>query len=538
MSPQKHTADNYRSIQAADKKRKLVSPTQFSSMLIPDTDESALDSDTLETKRADRANSETVDEVDRQIDGALSTDDQTQTLPLDNNEPPPVVKKSKKEPATEPSEVTENGNPAHELSQKRSHHKKKSLATKREEKARAEEAAADQLRMQPRGSQLEAPSLPTSAIESSAGCQPESHEPIAQGDAHYGSFHSRLVFKSEPCAPNKIYLVPNDSSPEDDFGYKRMSAMEKFEKWRKKFLRLKDRDLRRNERVVYLIEGALHGPKNEATLWAAKLKSLTNQVQKEMPDTVVILVTSIPDSSFLANGLLRPWVDALRAFLQKDPCHFKVELKGDSISCAQQHEARLQEAMPEIEYVLAFITDLEHFQKHRCFPGDTVVPYESHKLKAKKKFDFKVRREGQPNPLREAPINASKEARSIVAVFPWISYERALEHAQQVKAAHDRALEYLDQASGGLIPKEKKPNTEYPPLEVLPFVEQDAAATVHPTSTAASTGADTKVVVDLTIEDDDEDKKEDRPKGARRKRDLDTGETLEVGAVMKKVKRT
>jgi hypothetical protein len=124
-----------------------------------------------------------------------------------------------------------------------------------------------------------------------------------------------------------------------------------------------------------------------------------------------------------------------------------------------------------------------------------------------------------------------------------------------VKTAHDRALEYLDQATAKSIPKNNKPNTEYPPLEVLPIVKQGLAAMLPPF-------ADTKAVIDLTIEDSDEDSKpvkiedgnedikiedciedyelikEDRPKGARRKRNLDTGETPEVGAAARMVRRT
>jgi hypothetical protein len=465
------------STHSANKQRKLVSPKHSSSMLILNIDEKALNS-ISEIKPADRVNSEGTGEVvrqiheaDRQIDGALSTDDQNQPRaaptqppesgasddgrsPLDNNEASPAVNDRKKGLANAPSEITVQGERAHEVSHKRNHHLKKTRKEKRKEKERAEAAAAQQEQlMLPRGLHSEASSLPTSAIESSADCQPESHEPIAQGDAHYGKFHSRLVFKSEPCAPTRMYFT-------DDFGYKRMSAMEKFEKWRKKLLRLKDRDLRRNERVVYLIEGALNGPKNEAALWAAKVKSLTNQIQKEMPDSVIILSTSIPASSFLANGLLRPWIDALRAFLQKDPYHFKVELKGDSIMDwdaaeyfqlyrsqnrfdreevarnmhdrevlsysqnkagqltsrelndarerlldfrAQKHEDDLQEAISEIEYARAFITDLQHFQQHRYFPGGAVIPYKSHKPKAKKNSTSRCRKIGNPILIKRHP---------------------------------------------------------------------------------------------------------------------------------------
>jgi hypothetical protein len=166
--------------------------------------------------------------------------------------------------------------------------------------------------------------------------QPVSHEPILPGQFGYGTFKSRIVFEADPCPPEQRY----GTSPEYDgrriaFTH-RMSATKKFMDWREKgpISRLKDRGLRNNQRLIYLIEHEPFGPRGEAAHWADGFKAMQKRMKILMPDSYIIVKTSVSASHFVGAGHFRQYVDALRYLVEANPHHFRVELEDESImSC-------------------------------------------------------------------------------------------------------------------------------------------------------------------------------------------------------------
>ncbi|KAF2684891.1 hypothetical protein K458DRAFT_403835 [Lentithecium fluviatile CBS 122367] len=248
-----------------------------------------------------------------------------------------------------------------DTSEKRGHKKKMSTKAKRAERAKAKTAfLQDQEREnqeleeaaknisnkadQPESSsaagadttaQCHSPETATSLPKDATSLkyQPVSHELILEGEFGYGRFKSRLVFEADPCPPEDRYATSVHFSGYHITSSHRMSATRKFHDWRNKgkMSKLKDGELRRNERLVYLVEHAPFGPKGEAGYWADEFKTMEKWVKNLMPDSYVVIKTHIPPSGFVGAGQFRQYVDALRYLLKTCPHHFSVELEDESI---------------------------------------------------------------------------------------------------------------------------------------------------------------------------------------------------------------
>lgn len=193
--------------------------------------------------------------------------------------------------------------------------------------------------------------------------QPISHEPILLGEIGYGLFKSRLVFEADPCPPEKLFggldyenfeytnvkegtnrikadgtkskkkYTGSGAEMNVDTVFQRMSASEKLTLWRNNgtISKLKDGEIRRNERLIVLLEHEPCGPKVEASRWADKVKHLEHVLKKNLPDSHITLRTFISASDFVGDGRFRPYINVLLDLLRKYPHHFCVELEDQSI---------------------------------------------------------------------------------------------------------------------------------------------------------------------------------------------------------------
>jgi hypothetical protein len=154
---------------------------------------------------------------------------------------------------------------------------------------------------------------------------PLSHEPILPGEYGHGRLKSRLVFEADPCPPE--YRNANVS------GYYRVSAAEKFDKWRQNgpISKLDDEDIRKNERLVYLLEHEPCGPTGEPSRWGDKLLYTAKWVKSLMPDSFIIIRTVIPANDSVPSGQYIDYLNSLRKLVTEFPYHFSVQLEDESI---------------------------------------------------------------------------------------------------------------------------------------------------------------------------------------------------------------
>jgi len=161
---------------------------------------------------------------------------------------------------------------------------------------------------------------------------PVSHVPIHPDDpGHCRGLKSRIIFEADPCPSQYSYspLVGDRDNP----GFYRMSALEKFRDWRNKgkISKLKDGELRRNERHVILKEHDPCGPLGEVERWSDNLKNLEKWMKRLMPDSFVEIHTIIPINKHMAIGRFRNYIETLKYLLTTYPYHFAVTIEDDSI---------------------------------------------------------------------------------------------------------------------------------------------------------------------------------------------------------------
>ncbi|KAF2876207.1 hypothetical protein BDV95DRAFT_590364 [Massariosphaeria phaeospora] len=194
--------------------------------------------------------------------------------------------------------------------------------------------------------------------------QPELHEPIRENEDGHGTYHSFLVFESEPC-PEKYQEVKDILWQQHklDRGHQRvgmdgdllkkrytkdmawdiiaddlqrLSAAEKLDLWRTEvFAKLKDGEIRRAPRKMRLLE---HEPclnDTEAGRWASKLKGIGQHMKYRFPDSHITIVTSITPCDFLGRGFFRTYMEEILQLLKDRPHNFYVELEDETILTAK-----------------------------------------------------------------------------------------------------------------------------------------------------------------------------------------------------------
>ncbi|PSN65520.1 hypothetical protein BS50DRAFT_636283 [Corynespora cassiicola Philippines] len=167
-------------------------------------------------------------------------------------------------------------------------------------------------------------------------------EPISTTDRNFGNFEKHLVFETDMSPEDLKFMTLVDNQDKFQWGQhinqgarkirmdnqlskvrekgsgvhiegtpKRMSALEKLIKWSSW---ARSPEERKSKRIVLLRMGAPDGPQGEASLWAAKIRSvdLSLIIKKRMRGSVFLLETEVPCGRFAAEGQFSEYLAAIR----------------------------------------------------------------------------------------------------------------------------------------------------------------------------------------------------------------------------------
>ncbi|KAL1595916.1 hypothetical protein SLS60_009606 [Paraconiothyrium brasiliense] len=266
---------------------------------------------------------------------------------------------------------------------------------------------------------------------STPGWAPLSHKPIYSDEPGHGRFKSRIVFEADPVPQEQYYA-------ETTYGIatsSRISALEKLKEWRQNFGgKMKDGQLRKAERLVVLNEHEPSMARNDLSRYTDSLKTLDKWLAQFMPDSFVVVKTTIPANAHTKAGRFVGYIEALRQLMAKRPFHFSVELEDKSILTIENaSDAHLASA-------INFVHSVEFFRAHGHLTAGNQKPFST--MKSKKK----------PNKNTPGSINPEREAKNVTAFLPWIPESFARKHYVDCAAFPDQDLGPLEFEQTGTNP--------------------------------------------------------------------------------------
>lgn len=267
---------------------------------------------------------------------------------------------------------------------------------------------------------------------------PFSHTPIYVNEPGHGHLKSRVVFEADtiPHEQHYVEIVPANN---------RMTALQKLKAWRQNFgSKLKDGQLRKAERLVILNEGVPSMARNELSLYTDTLKGLGSWIKQFMPDSFVVIKTTIPANTYTRVGRFHAYIDAIYHLIEKYPFHFSAEIEDKSI-LAMGITANTQDVTEELAFALNFVNSVELFRQHGYLLAGDEKPFFSMKSKKKR------------NKITDGYLDPEREAKIIATLLPWIPEQFVRNFYANCIAHPDQDLGDLEYEQTGLNPEALTP---------------------------------------------------------------------------------
>ncbi|KAF2440886.1 hypothetical protein P171DRAFT_475403 [Karstenula rhodostoma CBS 690.94] len=275
---------------------------------------------------------------------------------------------------------------------------------------------------------------------------PFSHKPIFVNEPGHGRFKSRVVFEADTILPEQHYaeIVPANN---------RMTALQKLKAWRETFgIKTKDNQLRKAERLVILNEGVPSMARNELSLYTDTLKGIGKWLKQFMPDSFIVIKTTIPASTHTRAGRFRAYMEALYQLMENYSFHFSVEIEDKSI-LATNVTTNTQDGVPEeLAFALNFVHSVEFFRQWGHLMAGDQKPFSS--IRPKKK----------QNKTTYGSLDPHHEAEVVTTYLPWIPEQLA-------RNFYANCVAFPDEDFGDLEFEQTGPNAEaLMPQERIGFI--------------------------------------------------------------------
>ncbi|KAJ4344827.1 uncharacterized protein N0V89_012571 [Didymosphaeria variabile] len=281
------------------------------------------------------------------------------------------------------------------------------------------------------------PSTLTPIIPSAPDWAPFSHKPIYLGEPGHGRFKSRIVFEADTIPHEQHYA-------ETTYGIttsSRMSALEKLMEWRQNFgSKSKDGQLRKAERLIILNEREPSMARNELSRHTDSLMRLGKWLKQFMPDSFVVIKTTIPANAHTKAGRFGAYMEALWQLLANHPFHFFVELEDRSILTMGNASNAHGGMNEELASAINFVNSVEFFRVHGHLMAGGQKPFAT--MKSKKK----------QNKTAQSSIDPEREAKNVTAVLPWIPESFARKYYEDCVAFPDQDFGPLEFDQRGTNP--------------------------------------------------------------------------------------
>lgn len=218
---------------------------------------------------------------------------------------------------------------------------------------------------------------------------PIEHHVFAEGEEHFGKYHSQTTFECDPCPEEFKYSkidLHNDDNLEHTKAnerkiridgqvskkkhrwagvhvingiFERRSAAHKYMEWRRITLRKVDKVNAKKPRLITLIEREPCGMVGEAGKWAGNIRSLKEMLRVLAPGSHITMVVDAKPSEWASVGYYDEWYQAILDMLRDWPKNFDVKIEDDSI---------LNTVGDGEQFCRKFVKDVNHLHEHGSLP--------------------------------------------------------------------------------------------------------------------------------------------------------------------------